>query len=174
MDDPFIVCPVLFPLVLPPSQHSPQIKLVNASFPFNVELQKMTFRKQLLLEDLPFEHLEIHRHFENGYLSFRRGIESRGRLKACVRCGNQDLEWFGEFPCSRCGQQKCTYCRKCLMMGRIGSCTPLITWSGPAPDSWIFNTQALKAQNLTVTTATPTLLAWTESCHKASKEPQIG
>src|SRR5690606_27188817 len=27
-----------------------------------------------------------------------------------------------------------TYCRKCFMMGRVSTCTPLVSWTGPIPD----------------------------------------
>jgi competence protein ComFA len=40
---------------------------------------------------------------------------------------------LGEFPCVRCGQ-KCHYCRKCIMMGRVSSCSSLVCWSGPPKD----------------------------------------
>jgi competence protein ComFA len=102
----------------------------DSSFSFNVELQKMSYGKQLLFEDLPFSPEIIHTHYEKGYIAYRKGIETERGSKRCNRCGNSDLSWFGQFPCTRCGQL-CLYCRKCVMMGRISSCTPLISWSGP-------------------------------------------
>ena len=108
----------------------------NLDFSFNCELQKMTLGKQLLFDDLPFSREEIHQHYENGYLTFRRGLEfdRGGGLPRCIRCGNHDDAWFGKFPCARCGEV-CTYCRKCLMMGRISSCSELISWrSEPAAE----------------------------------------
>jgi competence protein ComFA len=117
------------PISLLPTQPSQPI---NPKFSFNADLQKMTIGKQLLFDDLPFKLDDIHSHYVNGYITYRKGIEFERQKPRCVRCGNQDLTWFSEFPCSRC-LQTCTYCRRCLMMGRVSTCTPLISWSGPIP-----------------------------------------
>ncbi|MBT2643584.1 DEAD/DEAH box helicase [Bacillus sp. ISL-41] len=87
--------------------------------------------KQLLHEELHFPRAEIKKHYEHGYVLLRKGI-NRERL-SCIRCGTSDPSWFAEFPCSRCGSVE-FYCRKCLMMGRVSECTPLVSWAGPEPD----------------------------------------
>jgi competence protein ComFA len=104
----------------------------NPSFPYNRSLQQTLTGKQLLLEDLPFTVEEIQTHYENGYITYRKGIDSIGKKPICSRCGNKDSKWFASFPCARCNQQ-CLYCRKCIMMGRICECTPLIGWNGLPP-----------------------------------------
>jgi competence protein ComFA len=104
----------------------------NSNFNFSHELQQLLTGKQLLLEDLPFSNKEIQTHYENGYVTYRKGIEWIGKNPTCARCGNKDPQWFATYPCSRCGET-CIYCRKCIMMGRISECTPLIGWNGPAP-----------------------------------------
>jgi competence protein ComFA len=109
----------------------PQPKL-NLNFPFNPDLQLLLTGKQLILDDLPFTLEEIQQHYENGYVTYRKGIEYGRNHSTCSRCGNQEENWFAQFPCSRC-QEICLYCRKCLMMGRISACTPLIGWNGPMP-----------------------------------------
>jgi competence protein ComFA len=110
-----------------------QNPLQNSKFPFNKELQQYLTGKQLLFDDLlPFSLDEIQTHYENGYISFRRGIEYAGKKPSCSRCGNKDSKWFASFPCTRCSD-RCMYCRKCIMMGRISECTPLISWKGPPP-----------------------------------------
>lgn len=106
---------------------------VDPRYSFDVNLQKMTYGKQLLLEDLPFSHDEIQLHVQNGYIVFRNGLQSKKGTTTCVRCGNSDPSWFGTYPCARCGQV-CSYCRKCIMMGRISSCARLISWNGPEPE----------------------------------------
>ncbi|AZU63974.1 DEAD/DEAH box helicase [Neobacillus mesonae] len=107
---------------------------LNSNFQFNPELQRLLSGKQLLFDDLPYPLDEIQIHYDNGYITFRRGIEYDGKKPFCVRCGNKDTVWFETFPCARCGET-CFYCRKCLMMGRISECTPLIGWKGPVPDT---------------------------------------
>lgn len=100
----------------------------NEQFSFNPELQSYLTGKQLLLDDLPFSIEEIYEHYENGYISFRKGILFEKKRPRCQRCGNRDPDHFASFPCSRC-RETCTYCRKCLMMGRVSTCTPLCSWS---------------------------------------------
>ncbi|MCL6574079.1 MAG: DEAD/DEAH box helicase [Bacillus sp. (in: Bacteria)] len=90
--------------------------------------------KQLLLDDIPFTPSEIQEHYENGYVTYRKGIDYIGKTLICTRCGNKDPKWFSAFPCSRC-LESCHYCRQCIMMGRISECTPLIGWNGPMPES---------------------------------------
>ncbi|WP_328703170.1 DEAD/DEAH box helicase [Alkalihalobacterium elongatum] len=31
--------------------------------------------------------------------------------------------------------QRCCYCRKCIMLGRVSQCTPLLRWTGPVPEN---------------------------------------
>ncbi|MBU9714587.1 DEAD/DEAH box helicase [Bacillus tamaricis] len=45
----------------------------------------------------------------------------------CRRCGNHDPNLFASYHCYRC-KQECTYCRSCIMMGKITSCSPLVRW----------------------------------------------
>lgn len=92
----------------------------------------MLVGKQLLVDDLPFSLEEIQEHYENGYLIYRKGIEMNDKKVKCARCGTTDPGAFAEFPCSRCGEQD-VYCRKCLMMGRVSGCTPLVSWTGTNP-----------------------------------------
>lgn len=112
---------------------------------YNPDLQNMTFGKQLLFDDLPFTQSEIQQHIDNGFITSRNGIITYRGLMQCVRCGNQDSSWFGVFPCARCGQT-CTYCRKCIMMGRISSCTQLLSWKGPEPI--LINQEGIDAKSL--------------------------
>ena len=107
---------------------------LNLDYAFNPELQKLLTGKQLLLDDIPYSLDEIQDYYQNGYLTYRKGIEYNGKQPICTRCGNKDLHWFAYFPCSRCGET-CLYCRYCLMMGRISECTPLLGWNGPVPDT---------------------------------------
>ncbi|QCJ44124.1 DEAD/DEAH box helicase [Bacillus sp. S3] len=117
---------------------------LNRNFTYNLDLQKLLTGKQLLLEDIPFTLNEIQSHYQNGYVTYRKGIVYNGNKPNCARCGNKDPQWFAAFPCSRCGET-CFYCRHCLMMGRISACTPLLGWNGPVPDT-LYPTKILEWQ----------------------------
>ncbi|WP_084362105.1 DEAD/DEAH box helicase [Robertmurraya korlensis] len=84
--------------------------------------------KQLLREEIPFELVD------SPFISKRSGIEfdKKGRAH-CNRCGNSDPELFAVFPCARCGKRD-TYCRACIMMGRVSECTPQYGWIGDMPE----------------------------------------
>ena len=103
---------------------------LNPDFSYNEQLEQLLIGKQLLLEDLQYPLSELHVHYENGYLHYRKGIIFTKNKPTCVRCGNTEKQFFANFPCARCGES-CLYCRKCIMMGRISTCTPLVSWIGP-------------------------------------------
>jgi competence protein ComFA len=105
---------------------------LDPSFRFNPALQEFLTGKQLLVDELPFSLEEIQNHYENGIVTYRKAIDYIGKKPVCVRCGNKDQSWFASFPCARCGED-CLYCRKCIMMGRVGSCSLLLGWKGPPP-----------------------------------------
>ncbi len=107
---------------------------LNPTFTYNPDLQQLLTGKQLLHDDIGFQPNEIQDHYQNGYITYRKGIDYSGKLPVCTRCGNRDPQLFATFPCSRCGET-CRYCRKCIMMGRISECTPLLGWNGPVPDT---------------------------------------
>lgn len=50
----------------------------------------------------------------------------------CNRCENDNQSRFTTFDCAKCNGP-CTYCRHCLKMGRVSTCTELITWNGELP-----------------------------------------
>jgi competence protein ComFA len=104
----------------------------NVFFLFNPQLQRFLSGRQLLIEDIPFPSEEIQLHLENGYIQFRKGLDTTSLRQNCNRCGNNDKQYIGVYPCARCGQN-CQYCRKCIMMGRVSSCSPLVSWIGPDP-----------------------------------------
>ncbi|KOP71999.1 helicase [Bacillus sp. FJAT-21945] len=106
------------------------VQQTNSSYSYNIELQQQLAGKQLLLDDLVIPLEEIQEHYENGCLIYRKGISIEKNKPICNRCGNKNKHFFAHFPCARCGEQ-CLYCRKCIMMGRISACTPLISWTGP-------------------------------------------
>jgi competence protein ComFA len=105
---------------------------LNLAFKPDEKLAEMLTGKQLLTDELPFTPHIIDQHYQNGHLIYRPGILLAGKKPQCVRCGNTQTHLFAKFPCARCGED-CLYCRSCIMMGRVSSCTPLISWQGPEP-----------------------------------------
>ena len=51
--------------------------------------------------------------------------------KQCVRCFEKSTQKIIPFFCAAC-QAICYYCRHCIKMGRVSSCTELITWALPS------------------------------------------
>lgn len=107
----------------------------NNTFIFNKELQLFLSGKQLLFDEVPFTVEEIQEHYENGYIAYLHGVLEEGKRHVCSRCGNRDERLFATFRCARC-HELCTYCRSCIMMGRVSTCTPLLHWIGPRP-TWL-------------------------------------
>nr|WP_080849088.1 DEAD/DEAH box helicase [Cytobacillus gottheilii] len=96
----------------------------------------------LLHDELPFPKEQLHEHYENGYIHYHKGISIEKGKPVCTRCGNSTRHHFAAFSCARCGEKECLYCRHCIMMGRVSSCTPLLSWAGPA--AHLSGTAALK------------------------------
>ncbi|SFG73059.1 DEAD/DEAH box helicase [Sporolactobacillus nakayamae] len=122
----------------------------NDYFPsYHLDMQRFLFGREFRAEELPFPDKVVKEHVKNGYVAVRPGIESlndnifdllSGRKKwLCARCGNRDQEAFATCACSHC-RKKCVYCRHCLTMGIVRSCTNLVTWIGPEPESWTCST----------------------------------
>ncbi|QWC22401.1 DEAD/DEAH box helicase [Bacillus haikouensis] len=120
----------------------------NPSFQYSTELQHYLSGRSLLPDELPFPIEDLHHHYLNGCIIYGKGVENN----YCHRCGNTKKHRFATFQCYRC-KEPCTYCRNCLMMGRVSECTPLITWTGPPP-----------------TTANPAIFDWTGTLSQAQQE----
>ncbi len=137
VDEQLIPAPLL--TTLQETQTISQLKSLspiplNSAYSFNDQLQYYLSGRQLLLEDIPFSLEEIQSHYQNGYLIYHKALHHHREQTQCLRCGTKESHWFATFPCARCGKE-CLYCRQCLMMGRVSSCTPLISWVGPTPES---------------------------------------
>jgi competence protein ComFA len=103
---------------------------VNPSFIHSNDLQPFVQGRRLLLDEVPFPIEMIQEHYENGYVQYDYGVQRLKGQFVCTRCGNQEDGLFASFPCARC-KRKCFYCRKCISMGRVSQCTPLVSWIGP-------------------------------------------
>ncbi len=93
------------------------------------ELQEHLLGRALLLSEIPFALELVQSHIDKGFVKVIQTLQ-KGQ---CMRCGNQDQSLFATYPCYRCGKN-CIYCRNCIMMGRMSSCTQLYIWVGSEPN----------------------------------------
>ena len=87
----------------------------------------------------PFPQAKINNYILKNYFIIKPGIQinSKSRLFqhphfTCNRCRNEIQQEFIQYHCAKC-EKECVYCRHCINMGRVTSCTDLITWNGPKP-----------------------------------------
>jgi competence protein ComFA len=116
-----------------PFNELPEIKPLplNSSYIFDEKLQQTLYGKMLLLDEIQLPLETIQEHYVNGYVYYNVGVKKTKYGFVCSRCGNEKDHLFASFSCFRCKSEKCVYCRNCIMMGRVSSCTPLLSWSGP-------------------------------------------
>ncbi|WP_084632834.1 DEAD/DEAH box helicase [Planococcus plakortidis] len=77
---------------------------------------------------IPFPQELIQQAIDQGNAIVVNGISADGE---CTRCHETSTEYVIPFPCATCGKV-CSYCRRCIKMGRISSCTELVLWQTPA------------------------------------------
>ncbi|MCG3089587.1 DEAD/DEAH box helicase [Sporosarcina cyprini] len=102
--------------------------------PFHAAVRDFLDGRIWLRRHTPFKQDIIDRHINEGFIQTIPGIQTTNSLfnqkrHVCNRCENNDQTRFTTFHCAKC-EGPCTYCRKCLKMGRVSSCTDLIVWSG--------------------------------------------
>ncbi|MFM9535376.1 DEAD/DEAH box helicase [Lysinibacillus sp. IITD104] len=93
-----------------------------------------------LKDHSPFSSVDLEKAIQRKYVSIIEGIQMKPAIK-CNRCHNTVPHLFTQFDCSKC-QQQCVYCRHCIKMGRVSSCTQLMIWTGPKAIK--FNKHSLK------------------------------
>ncbi|MFC7393834.1 DEAD/DEAH box helicase [Scopulibacillus cellulosilyticus] len=117
-----------------PAYHLPSPPLpVKTSFQFNPDLQKALYGRHLLLNELPFPKDLIDEHEAHGFVRIEQAIADRPLT--CKRCSNHSSYLFYSYHCAKCGQI-CYYCRQCLKLGIVKSCSTLVEWTGPPPAIW--------------------------------------
>lgn len=105
---------------------------------FNYQLRDFLIGRLWLRDHSPFTTETINKHIQMGYIQTLAGVQqSHSPTKLfsktrniCNRCQNQNPHFFATFHCSKC-QQICVYCRHCISMGRVSSCSDLMKWIGP-------------------------------------------
>lgn len=90
-------------------------------------------------QQTPFPKPKIGKYIQENYFQTKPAIsekQTKGIIKRksfiCNRCLNENQNEFVQFECARC-EKWCVYCRHCINMGRMSSCTELIVWNGPKP-----------------------------------------
>ncbi|MDF2534997.1 MAG: helicase [Bacillales bacterium] len=78
--------------------------------------------RRLLADEIPFDIQEVNK---LGLIKKELGLNNYN----CLRCGNNDKNKLGKHFCLRCNNM-CFYCKNCIMMGKISSCSEL--YSVPA------------------------------------------
>ncbi len=102
----------------------------------NENLQQFLTGRIWLREHIPFPREVIDAHIASGHITLKPGIGTftkaffhwKLKKQVCNRCLTTNPNHFYSFPCSRCNQT-CIYCRHCIRMGRVSSCTELLLWS---------------------------------------------
>lgn len=113
-------------------------KLYFPSNLVNDQLRDFLNGRLWLRDHSPFPEETIQKHIQMGLIQTIPGIHTipiTNKLFSknkyiCNRCHNEKLEFFAHYNCAKC-QQICVYCRHCINMGRVSSCSDLIKWSGP-------------------------------------------
>jgi competence protein ComFA len=85
----------------------------------------------------PFPIETIDTHIVSEHIKTIQGIQSTKTYTNqirhfCNRCENNTQSRFTTFDCAKC-EGPCTYCRHCLKMGRVSTCTDLIIWNAEPP-----------------------------------------
>ncbi|HDR8114733.1 TPA: helicase [Bacillus cereus] len=82
--------------------------------------------KQLLLDELSSDlQRELNDLKKKGEVVCVQGVKKKASKYVCQRCGNIEQRLFVSFLCKRCSKV-CTYCRKCITMGRVSECALLV------------------------------------------------
>jgi competence protein ComFA len=90
------------------------------------EILNLLYGRRLLGDEIPFEKDELEK-----LVTSQKVTKEHGLINGCERCGNHDKEKFGKHYCLRC-KKECQYCKNCIMMGKITSCSYLYSFRDSA------------------------------------------
>ncbi|WP_367619065.1 DEAD/DEAH box helicase [Planococcus shixiaomingii] len=93
------------------------------------ELEQFLRGRIWLKDFVPFAKEEVDAAIASGKVIMKKGITENN---SCARCLEKSPSKIISFQCAKC-QGRCLYCRHCIKMGRISSCTELISWAAPSP-----------------------------------------
>lgn len=147
---------------------------INTSTIKDIDVDKLAQRYdgKLLLEeeyDLPKDiFLKL---IENSMLSPVIPIRKYLLSYLCSRCFNKKNQYFSKINCARCLKEH-IYCRHCIQMGRVMTCTPLYEWTADSftwsqhenPCTWqgklTYVQQEAASRMLKATEKNKTILTW--------------
>ncbi|WP_228548353.1 DEAD/DEAH box helicase [Sporosarcina obsidiansis] len=100
------------------------------------EIQQFLAGRIWLRHVMPFPTEKIDEAIDQGWIQTMKGVIEKptwhGKQYQCNRCLNENPSPFTIFQCAQC-ETTCAYCRNCLKMGRVSSCSELLVWTGQAP-----------------------------------------
>ncbi|RLQ93012.1 DEAD/DEAH box helicase [Planomicrobium sp. Y74] len=91
------------------------------------EIQDFLVGRIWLRDFTPFSKKAIEKAINKGFIAVQKGITEK---LECARCLEKSSEKIIPYNCAKC-EGICYYCRHCIRMGRVSSCTDLITWKEP-------------------------------------------
>lgn len=77
---------------------------------------------------IPFPQELVQQAINQGNAIVLNGISADGQ---CARCLEKSPDYVIPYACASC-EAVCRYCRTCIKMGRISSCTELVVWRTPS------------------------------------------
>lgn len=92
------------------------------------ELEAFLSGRIWLRDFMPFPKEQVEEGIHQGRILVMPGITKE---RTCARCLENSPHTIKPFDCAKCGAI-CFYCRHCIQMGRVSSCTELITWASPS------------------------------------------
>ncbi|MFA9458547.1 DEAD/DEAH box helicase [Halalkalibacter sp. AB-rgal2] len=92
---------------------------------------KSLIGRRLLRSEIRLEDDELESLIEKGAIIKEKALLHDVAL-TCRRCGNQESHLFARHHCVKC-ERSCTYCRHCLLLGKISECESLYRWNGSSP-----------------------------------------
>lgn len=105
-------------------------------FPFFLSDLFSPLKSSFLKELIPIRGLHLREEdfilSDSQDVEIEQGVIRKNNAYFCNRCGNEDPSMFASYQCARC-EKECTYCRNCIMMGRVNECTSLVSAPIRAP-----------------------------------------
>lgn len=96
------------------------------------EHEQLLLGRSLLEEEIPFtEYLPAY--IQQKIIDQTPAMTKIKQGYRCNRCNEHTPQFIVPYHCARCGQV-CYYCRKCLQLGRVTSCSLLYEWHGKGGD----------------------------------------
>lgn len=91
------------------------------------DIQEFLSGRIWLRDFTPFPKEDIENAISAGFIAVQKGVTDELQ---CARCLEKSFEQIVSYDCAKC-EGICYYCRHCIRMGRVSSCTDLITWKEP-------------------------------------------